>query len=282
MTGVQTCALPIYRRAALRRLGSALAACEIAGCTNNVAFLAALAAHPAFAAEEIDTGFIARHRADLLPAAQPASDGELALATLGVLLVRRRTAEASAATSADRYSPWSRTDGWRLNGGSFDVVYLRDGERSVAITAHHCGDAFVFDLPTGPLPAGGEFTDDGRLCADLGGARLAAGFAQIGDQITIFCEGRSRRLAVVDPLASASSDTAADGRLVAPMPGRIVAVRVKKGERVKRGTPLVVLEAMKMEHTLVAPADGAIEELRCAVGEQVSEGARLVEFKAET
>jgi 3-methylcrotonyl-CoA carboxylase alpha subunit len=266
------------RAAAVRRLSGALAQCEIAGCNNNVDFLAALAAHPAFAAAQVDTGFIARHRADLVHAPEPASDRVLALAALGELLARRRDAEA--ATSADPYSPWNLVSGWRLNGDSFHVVPLRDGDRGVAVTAHFRGRGFALDLPGGAMAAQGEL-EGGRLTAELGGDRLSAGFVRLGDDITIFLNGRSHRLTLVDPLASAGAVEVADGRLAAPMPGRIVAVRVAAGEKVKRGAPLVVLEAMKMEHTIVAPADGTVEEVRCAAGEQVAEGARLVEFKAD-
>jgi 3-methylcrotonyl-CoA carboxylase alpha subunit len=269
------------RPAALRRLRGALAECEIAGLATNVAFLSALAAHPAFAAGEIDTGFIARHHADLLPPAEPASDRILGLAALGVLLGRRRAAEAAALLSADRHSPWNQMRGWRLNGDSFDVVHLRDQGRDVAVTAHFRGDGLILDLPGGPQSARGECDASGRLTAELGGDRLKASAVQLANEITIFTGGRSHRLTVVDPLAGPETAAVADGRLSAPMPGRIVAVRVKAGQKVKRGAALVVLEAMKMEHTIVAPTAGVVEQVRCTTGEQVSEGTRLVEFKSE-
>jgi 3-methylcrotonyl-CoA carboxylase alpha subunit len=85
---------------------------------------------------------------------------------------------------------------------------------------------------------------------------------------------------LVDPTRAVDTTAADAGRLTAPMPGKIVAVHVKEGDPVKRGTPLLVLEAMKMEHTITAPADGVVERLRYKVGDQVEEGAELVGLKA--
>ena len=69
------------------------------------------------------------------------------------------------------------------------------------------------------------------------------------------------------------------GRIVAPMPGTVTRVLVAAGTGVPRGTPLIVLEAMKMEHTLRAPADGHVKALKCAVGDVVQDGAELAEFE---
>ena len=72
---------------------------------------------------------------------------------------------------------------------------------------------------------------------------------------------------------------AGEGAVRSPLPGKIIDLRVKVGDTVSRGQPLLVLEAMKMEHTLAAPADGTVKSVRYAVGEQVPEGAELVEFE---
>ena len=89
-------------------------------------------------------------------------------------------------------------------------------------------------------------------------------------------DGVAHRLRVEDPLAAAESVVAGAGRLTAPMPGKIVEVAVKLGDAVKRGAPLMVLEAMKMEHTIAAPADGIVGELLYAAGDLVEEGAELL------
>jgi 3-methylcrotonyl-CoA carboxylase alpha subunit len=264
------------RGEALRKLADALEAVRIVGVANNASFLARVARHKAFAAGEIDTGFIARHRAELVPEPGSADDTVLALACLGVL----RTRAAEARRVPDPYSPWARADGWRLNGDSHSTLVFADGSREIAVNAHFRGQGYVLDLPGGPCAAKGELSADGRLEADLDGRRLRAHVVRRGAEWTVFRGAEARSLTLVDPLAAAEAGGGADGRLVAPMPGKIVAVHVKAGDRVTRGQKLVVLEAMKMEHTILAPGDGTVERVRFAAGEQTAEGEELVVFAA--
>jgi 3-methylcrotonyl-CoA carboxylase alpha subunit len=261
------------RDAALARLREALRGCEIAGLVSNLAFLSALAAHPAFAAAEIDTGFIGRHLKALVPPPQAASERVLALAALALMLERQKQTAASP-------DPWNQINGWRLNGDARHVVQLRDPVAAeIAMTVHFRRDGFVVDLPSGPLTVHGTVDAQGRLHADLGGARVTAAVIRRHDELTVIADGASHVLHVVNPVAAMESSAADTGRLTAPMPGKIVAVRVAAGQAVKRGAPLLVLEAMKMEHTITAPADGTVERVRYAVGDQVDEGAELVSFK---
>jgi 3-methylcrotonyl-CoA carboxylase alpha subunit len=268
------------REMARRRLVMALGETEIAGVTTNRTFLANLAAHPAFASAEIDTGFIARHRAELVPPPARVPDTVLALASLGTLLARQSEAATAAKISGDPHSPWHQASGWRLNDDAHHVLRLRDpvaGE--LAITTHFRRDGFVVDLPSGSVKAGGTLVD-GRLDARVGGAKHTAAFVRRGDEVTLILGGRNHTLALANPIAEAADSALDGGRLTAPMPGKIVALRVAAGTAVKRGAPLLVLEAMKMEHTIAAPADGVVERLRYKVGDQVDEGAELVVFKA--
>jgi 3-methylcrotonyl-CoA carboxylase alpha subunit len=269
------------RPAALRRLARALAACEIAGLTTNVAFLGRVAAHPAFAAGDIDTGFIARHREALVPPPAPLSDRVLGLAALGLLLDRRRQAEAAARASGDPYSPWNLSNGWRLNDDAYHVMRLREGGQEIRLPVHFRRDGFVLDLPGGAVPARGTLDADGRLVADLGGTVSRATVLRSGDDVIVFAEGETHRLSVYNPMRAAGAVDAVGGRLTAPMPGKVVAVKTAAGTRVTRGTALIVLEAMKMEHTITAPADGVVEAVRFSAGEQVDEGAELVAFKPD-
>ncbi|MGQ0665047.1 MAG: ATP-binding protein [Pseudomonadota bacterium] len=267
------------RGAALARLRGALGGCEIVGLATNLAFLSALAAHPALAAGELDTDFIPRHRAELVAEHRPASDTVLALAALAVLLARRQRAGAAARAAADPYSPWSLAHGWRLNDEGHHDLRLREGEVEVALRAHFRRGGFVLDLPGGRLEAQGELGANGRLAAELGGTRIEVSIVRRGDELTVLAQGQAHRLVLLDPLAAAAAAEVGGGLLTAPMPGRIVAVKVKAGERVKRGAPLLVLEAMKMEHTIAAPADGVVERLGVALGDQVEEGVELIGLK---
>jgi 3-methylcrotonyl-CoA carboxylase alpha subunit len=267
------------RDAAVGRLRAALAETQIVGPATNVDFLAAVAAHPAFQAGALDTGFVERHLDDLLPAHEPAPDRILALACLEVLLRRAQGARWAARLSSDPHSPWNATDGWRLNGDSHDVLTFGDDGGEVAVTIHYRGGGFQFDLPSGPLIAAGEIDGGGELAADLGGERLRATVVRHGDSLSVLSGGTSHRLVVIDPAARAARQEGPQGGLGAPMPGKVIAVLVEPGQDVKRGATLMVLEAMKMEHAITAPADGTVAAVHFKVGEQVEEGVELLAFE---
>ena len=162
----------------------------------------------------------------------------------------------------------------------------QDGEREVVVIARRPRSGGVrLDLPGGPLDADVRRADDGRLAIQLGDDTFAATVVrrQTADGVdyTLFADGTSRRLRLVDPLDVTQYETAgaAEDAVRAPLPGKIIDLKVKVGDKVSKGQPLLVLEAMKMEHTLTAPADGTVKSVRYAVGEQVAEGAELVEFE---
>jgi 3-methylcrotonyl-CoA carboxylase alpha subunit len=268
------------RGRALARLRDALARCEIVGVPTNLALLAAIAAHPAFAAAEIETGFIARHHAELLPPPAPVPVRVYALAALAIMLRLRQEAEAAARTSADRFSPWALADGWRLNQDGWHVLRIRDPARGdVSVTVRFGPGGYVVEPPgSPPVRARGTLRADGHLAAVLDGVRCTATVVRHGEEVTVILDGHAYGLGLVDPLAAREDEARSGGRLTAPMPGKVVAVHVAAGDTVTRGTALLVLEAMKMEHTIVAPADGTVERLPYAVGEQVEEGAELVVF----
>ncbi|MGH6622807.1 MAG: acetyl-CoA carboxylase biotin carboxyl carrier protein subunit, partial [Burkholderiaceae bacterium] len=116
------------------------------------------------------------------------------------------------------------------------------------------------------------------LSIRFGDRTLAADVVRHGEELHIFTAGRHRSLALVDVIAQSSTADTGGGRLTAPMPGKIIAISTTPGAKVERGAPLLVMEAMKMEHTIVAPADGVVADLLYGVGDQVAEGAELVRF----
>ncbi len=276
------------RADAVARLAAALAAYQVAGVDTNLAFLRQVAGHPAFAAAEIDTGFIERHRDALLEPSPDASDRVLALACVAILLHRAAEACRAAAASDDPGSPWHRVDGWRLNGAGHDLLRFAENGRSLAVAVRYDGAGWHLALPGGAVAARGRILagEEGwlDLRADLDGAQHQAtavwqAASRAGQVLTLFVEGAAYSLTPVDLAGAGHADDAAPPHLAAPMPGRIVQLLVAAGATVCRGQPLLVLEAMKMEHTVKAPADGVVRGLRYAAGDLVEEGAELCDFE---
>jgi 3-methylcrotonyl-CoA carboxylase alpha subunit len=266
------------RDAALQRLTAALRDYEIVGVQTNLPLLRALAAHPAFRAGEIDTGFIARHAEALLaPSAAPPRPA-LAAAVLRLLADGREAARAHAALSGDPHSPWMLATAWRMNGDGYQDVVLRAGEQTMTLRAHPRGDgAMHLDLPDGAAEITHRAGPDGTLLLALDGATVRARTLRYGDEIAVLIDGAAHTLHVVDPLAPARDEAAGADRVTAPMPGRVVQVAAA-GTTVARGDVLVVLEAMKVQMRLPAPRGGVIASVLCAVGDLVQDGAELVTF----
>ena len=270
------------RAAALRQMRRALSEYRIAGVTTNIAFLLALAGHEAFGAADLDTGFIERFRSDLLPERRPADDQAMALAVLAVVLQRRQAVAEAARNGGDRWSPWASADGWRLNDSGFDELHFKDGEDDRTCRADYLADGAIrVHGSSGAILARGELAADGSLDAVLDGQRLQAGMVRQGNELTILRPGSSHRLLLVDPRDAGEADEGMGGALAAPMPGKIVQVLVAEGAAVAKGQALMVLEAMKMEHTIAAPTAGKVAKLHFAAGDQVVEGATLLAIETE-
>jgi 3-methylcrotonyl-CoA carboxylase alpha subunit len=265
------------RDLALQRMLMALAQYRIVGVANNVEFLARLVACPAFAGADLDTGLIERERPFLFPEARDAPDQAYLVAALATLL--REEAEARRADGSDAHSPWRLTDGWRLNSHAERRLVFRAGEHERTVVVGYGDGAYELGLGEAKVPARGELGANGTLRVELGGLRLDTSVIVSGEKRHVFLDGRSYQLARIDPLHQVDEGQGAEGGLVAPMPGKVIAWLAQPGTDVAKGAPLLILEAMKMEHTITAPAAGRLTAFRFNVGEQVTEGAELVEFK---
>jgi 3-methylcrotonyl-CoA carboxylase alpha subunit len=275
------------RPSALRRMAALMGETEVVGVTTNAQLLKALCSHPAFVGGEIDTGFIERHRDELFAEMAAIDDRALAVATLARVVEWHEATQAAAQASGDPWSPWNGQGAFRLLDEGHDEVRWKVGEHDVAVIVRHRRDGGLgLELPGGPVDARVMRADDGRLAIRLGGDTFVATVVRRptadGVDYTLFADGATRRLRLVDPLDVTQYETAgaADASVRSPLPGRIIDLKVKAGDTVSKGQPLLVLEAMKMEHTLAAPADGTVKSVRYAIGEQVAEGAELVEFEA--
>ncbi len=269
------------RAAALDRLAWVLGETRVAGLTTNLALLRRLAAHPEFAAGGVDTGFIARHRESLIDAPGEVPEQVVALAALGELLRRKREAAEQARRSADPYSPWHAKTGWRLNVASHSRLTFHDGDRPLEVIVEYRGEGYELTLANSKIPAHGSLGGDGRLSATLDGHSFAATLVRDGGDLTVVTADASHRLRLRDALEPEDLQDGGSDRVLAPMPGRVVQVLVAAGATVERGDALIVLEAMKMEHTVVAPESGSIVEVHFAAGDSVEEGVDLLLFEAD-
>jgi 3-methylcrotonyl-CoA carboxylase alpha subunit len=270
------------RAMALRRLAEALSAYEIVGVATNVAFLRRVIAHDAFATAKLDTGLIARHHAELFPPPARPSVSMLLAAALADTLALVARAEAAARASGDPHSPWNEIDPWWPNTARHALAFVyAEGDARHTVAVRRAGAGWRAVVGTGAAAqeiAATVTPRDGRLVIVADAAEFAATVVASGEERHVFCAGRHIRLLLVDPLAHAGEEEAHGGHLTAPMAGTVVAVAVKAGDRVAKGAPLMILEAMKMEHTITAPAPGIVAAVNFQVGDRVKEGADLVEI----
>ncbi len=286
------------RDEALQRMSRALREFEVLGVANNVAFLDRLIRSDSFRLANLDTGLIEREREVLFPAEMPAGEDMLVLAALhGALSERERIDEAPVGQpdDADTGSPWRRCADWRLAGPAGRTMSFIDGQTLVAVhvqphpmdfippTARHsagAGTALRFTLTIGErrIEAAVTRLAPNRIRATIGEWTVPATVIVEQGFLWVFADGRRLRLGIHDPLADIGSVDSSAGGLSAPMPGRIIALRVAAGDSVAKGQALLIMEAMKMEHTIAAPADGVVQALPFGEGEQVDEGAVLVVF----
>jgi 3-methylcrotonyl-CoA carboxylase alpha subunit len=248
------------REEARLRLLAMLDEFAVGGVKTNLAFLQRILAHPAFAAAELDTGFIPRYQEQLLPA-----PSELPQAFWQLAARAWQLTQVPQQRSDDPHAPWATSTGWRAGLPSETDLHLSCGGEQQVVRLR-CDDASV------------QRRGD-HVQVDQDGLRRQ--HLAIHQGATLFLQWHSELHAVqlFDPIAAAQASHQQHGGLTAPMNGSIVRVLVEPGQTVQAGTALVVLEAMKMEHSIRAPQDGIVKALYCAEGEMVPEGAVLVELE---
>lgn len=249
------------REEARLRLLAMLKETCVGGVRTNLAFLTRVLAHPAFANAELDTGFIPRHEAQLLPPVTnlPADFWQLAAEAFV-------QSEAPRQRNDDCHSPWASHNGLRLGlPAETDLHLACQNERQVVRLRH--ASASTVGLQ-------GEV-----LQVEHNGLRQQHLAIRRGESLYLHYAGELRSIQRVDPIAEVEASHQHHGGLTAPMNGSIVRVLVEAGQQVEAGTTLVVLEAMKMEHSIRAPHAGTVKALYCGEGEMVSEGTVLVELE---
>ncbi|MET3382954.1 acetyl/propionyl/methylcrotonyl-CoA carboxylase subunit alpha [Variovorax paradoxus] len=260
------------REEALARLDAALAQVQIVGVSTNVQFLRGILATESFSKANLDTALIERERAVLF-------DREALGLPLAAAAAITRTLVTERPVGVP--DPFERRDGWRSHGEylrRFDFEF-RGAEQIALLTYKRDGSLWLeAGGAEGPLVVG-QFPS-GEFEVEFAGNRQTLDVHVDGATAHIFASKGATKITAIDRLAHAGDTQAEGGRLTAPMPGKVVSFAVKAGDKVSRGQPLAVMEAMKMEHTIAAPADGTVEELMFAPGEQVAEGDELLRMGA--
>ncbi len=269
------------RERALSRMLQALADYRVVGVSNNIEFLSRLVACPSFAQAELDTGLIEREKNGLFPVqAAPRREAWLIL-VLAELLRERVLAEKLSRQHSEPASPWHLRDGWRLNAPARRTLSFRLGEVQKILQIAGRSDGFDILLDGVQSIVNGNLKEHGQLFAELDGVRSTATVVVAGERRHVFFQGRTWQFCAVDPLHYSGAGGGAEGSLLAPMPGTVIALMAVEGARVEKGAPLLILEAMKMEHAITAPANGTVKKFYYCVGDQVGDGDELVEFEGE-
>ncbi|MBR7793944.1 acetyl/propionyl/methylcrotonyl-CoA carboxylase subunit alpha [Undibacterium sp. FT147W] len=259
------------RTEALARMAQALSQYQIVGLSSNIAFLSRLIASDAFANADLDTGLIARNEAQLFPAAQPAAADVIALAVVSLLL-----SEKSGGSD-----PWQSSHGWRMNSLMQRSLQFAEEHHQHRVQLTYLADGWTLRTDSGAVEiklASASASGGNDLVLKIADRTVSGTVVRDGEHFHVFSQGVHTDLHYSDALAHAGETEAEGGRLTAPMPGKIVAVLVAKAQEVKKGDALLIMEAMKMEHTISAPHDGVIDDVLYAIGDQVTEGAQLLAF----
>ena len=275
------------REAARTRLYRALGRYHVAGLATNLSFLSRIVAHDGFASGAFDNTFVEANQQTLLGAADLAPDEILAVASLDSVLSRARRSEARATRAGDPGSPWAATDAWRLNAASPEILhFILEGEPRETTVRMTGAESYVVNVDSVEVVVSGssrnwDEVDQGRATAHefsavMRGRTIRARSVAHGNSLTFFIAGETYRLSSRGLASSAVEETVSAGAVLTPMPGKIIEVLVAAGDSVETGQAMVVLEAMKMEHTVRANAAAVIEEILVAAGDQVDDGAALL------
>lgn len=269
------------RTAALARLRGALSEYQVVGLKTNLEFLFQLASHEGFNDADLDTNFINRYQDDLFNDRPEVNEQVISVAALYTMLKQQDYGNQHTADQADPFSPWDKVDGWRLNEDNFHNVTFVDHNSKLEYqtTVHFRDNAFLVEQENGEHLISGQLSDK-QLRVNIEGERFTATVIERDNLLSLFVKGSEYHLELKQEGLSGDDDSA-NANLTAPMPGTIISVMVEAGEKVEAGQAILVMEAMKMEHTIKAPADGVVTELFYQSGDLVDDGVELVLFEAE-
>jgi 3-methylcrotonyl-CoA carboxylase alpha subunit len=261
------------RDAAIERLNRGLEESDVRGIVSNIPFLAALVTHPDVRANAIDTGFIERELKNLTPAAPAPGDLELCAAVTAVF------GDEAHAVRAEADSPW-RTAGWMPVGRRQRVFMFRHGQGAGQEIVLHYGNGPA-KWSIGEREFAFSFSSTGDHGFDLTLDGMKSQVVAIIEGHELYVRTRNGRFDLhwVDPFGGDDEEQVGEDKIVAPLPGTVVALLAEVGARLEKGAPILTLEVMKMEQTLRAPFAGVLKAIKCKVGDIVQEGVELAEVE---
>ncbi len=265
------------RDRALQRLASALAEYRISGTVTNLEFLYNLATSRPFTEAELDTGFIERHSELIFHQREQDLDRELPLAAVALLLHRQQ--ENTPHTSVDTCSPWASSNAWRLNEPHVHRVSLRCRQQDYQASLEQLDTGYRVRIGDRETLVAGKLHGD-TLHLEVDGHRTRGTLALTHDGYTLYLADGACHFQELLADTGEADGVGTDGGLTAPMNGTIVTLLVEPGTPVAEGDSLLVMEAMKMEHTIRAPAAGQVEAFYYQVGDLVDGGAELLKFES--
>ena len=274
------------REKALKRLSKALSEYRINGVTTNIDFLYNLATSKPFIEEDIDTSFIEKNNDLIFHDTKQALQNELPIAALYLVLCIDKKSKQNAQRSNDPYSPWHNANAWRLNEAHTHTLILahNDIEHVVEVEQKRQGsDAYyLININGEQYDCQGEITStsslDDTITVTINGHRSQTTISFNENNISLYRSNGVFNFTNVLPDCGQHNNDDSHGGLAAPMNGTMVSVLVKTGEQVIKDQPLVIMEAMKMEHTIKAPSNGIVNEIFFQAGEMVDGGAELLAF----
>jgi 3-methylcrotonyl-CoA carboxylase alpha subunit len=272
------------RAQAIRRMASALSEYRVAGLTTNIDFLYNITTCDAFAAAELDTSFIEKNHSQIFKQEAADEREELALAALFLLLARDNDAQAVASQHADPFSPWHAHTGWRMNEPHLHRINITYRDRNVEIIAEQGGSkdrtSYQLDYDGHTVRVAGQLNGD-QLQADIDGFRQKLSIANHDSTWSAYRRDGAFHFSLTETDTGSDDGDGPGGNPRAPMNGIVSALLVETGQVVAADTPLLVMEAMKMEHTIRAPAQGEVSQFYFQPGDLVDGDAELLDFKAE-
>lgn len=256
------------RASALQQAVRALECTQVSGVTTNRAFLKQILQHPDFINGELDTHFIERQQSVLLE--DTATQAQLAAVVAALYLI------ASRHVGDEPSSPWTNNDAFRLNTNLQESLVFNDQQTNYTLDVEHQREQLLVRSGDDAFTCVLKQCGLGTIVVVIDGAKISASVVRTLDTFNVFMGGEQYEFTYTDPLADTHSGDAATGGLAAPMPGTVLDVFVQVGELVEAGQPIMLIEAMKIEHTITAPFDGTVSEVRFKAGDQIdAEGVAL-------